>query len=95
MFTTVKVQRINPVTYLFEDYHGKSVAGAFYEHELHRVIYPNVYLVEKMLRKKKDRGISNGWDSMDHTIHEYTKTTLFDKILIHIFCISVTNIINI
>jgi len=94
MFTIVKVQRINPVTYLFKDYREKSVAGAFYEHELHRVIYPNVYLVE-MLRKKKDRGTSNGWDSMDHTIHECIKTTLFDKILIHIFCISVTNIISI
>jgi len=35
MFTIVKIQRINPVTYLLEDYRGKSVTGAFYEHELH------------------------------------------------------------
>jgi len=35
VFKIVKVQRTNPVTYLLEDYRGKSVAGAFYKHELH------------------------------------------------------------
>ena len=52
MFTIVKVQRTNPVTYLFEDYRGKSVAGAFYEHELHLATLPDVYLVKKVLRRK-------------------------------------------
>jgi len=42
----IKIQRTNPVTYLLEDYCGKSIAGAFYEHELHRAT-PDVYLVEK------------------------------------------------
>ncbi|XP_024891137.1 uncharacterized protein LOC112466974 [Temnothorax curvispinosus] len=54
VFKIVKVQRTNPVTYLLEDYRGKSVAGAFYEHELHRATYPDVYLVEKVLRKRGD-----------------------------------------
>ena len=45
----VKMQRTNPVTYLLEDYRGKSVVGAFYEHELHRATHPDVYLVEKAL----------------------------------------------
>jgi len=31
VFKIVKVQHTNSVTYLFEDYHGKSIAGAFYE----------------------------------------------------------------
>ena len=30
VFIIIKIQRINPVTYLLEDYRGKSVAGAFY-----------------------------------------------------------------
>ena len=60
VFTIVKMQRSNPVSYLLEDYHGKSVAGAFYEHELHRAIHPDVYLVEKVLRKKGIRYTSNG-----------------------------------
>ncbi|XP_020298755.1 uncharacterized protein LOC109862991, partial [Pseudomyrmex gracilis] len=41
-----------PVTYLLEDSRGQSVAGGFYEYELHRVAHPEVYLVEKVLRKK-------------------------------------------
>ena len=42
VFTIVKIQRTNPVTYLLEDYHGKFVAGAFYEDELHRATHPDV-----------------------------------------------------
>jgi len=34
-----KVQRTNPVTYLLEDYCGKSIAETFYKYELHRAIY--------------------------------------------------------
>ena len=48
VFTNVKMQTINPITYLLEDYRGKSVARAFYEHELHRATHPDVYLVEKV-----------------------------------------------
>ena len=55
MFRIIKVQKTNLVTYLLEDYHGKSVAGGFYEYELHRVANLNVYLVEKVLHKKGDK----------------------------------------
>ncbi|XP_011050056.1 PREDICTED: uncharacterized protein LOC105143427 [Acromyrmex echinatior] len=72
-----KVQRTNPVTYLLEDYRGKSVADAFYEHELHRAIHPDVYLVEKILRRKRDKiyvkclgfdGSHNSWMHKNHVI---------------------------
>jgi len=36
VFTIVKVQNTNSVTYLLKDYSGKFITGAFYEHELHR-----------------------------------------------------------
>jgi len=36
------------MTYLLEDYRGKSIVGGFYEYELHRDANPNVYLVEKV-----------------------------------------------
>jgi len=55
VFKIVKIQRTNSVTYLLEDYHGKFVAAAFYEHELHRATHPNVYLVEKVLLRKGDK----------------------------------------
>jgi len=45
VFRIVKVQKTNSVTYLLEDYHGKPVAGGFYEYEIHRVANPDVYLV--------------------------------------------------
>jgi len=50
VFKIVKVQRTNPVTYLLKNYHGKSLAGAFYE--LHRAIHPNIYFVENVLRRR-------------------------------------------
>ncbi|XP_077256598.1 uncharacterized protein LOC143894301 [Temnothorax americanus] len=77
VFKIVKVQRTNPVTYLLEDYRGKSVSGGFYEHELHRATYPDVYLVEKVLRRRGDEvyvkwlGFDrshNSWISKDNVI---------------------------
>ncbi|XP_070527373.1 uncharacterized protein [Cardiocondyla obscurior] len=52
VFTIVKVQKTNPVTYLLEDSCGKPIAGGFYEQELLHVNNPDVYLVEKVLRKE-------------------------------------------
>lgn len=55
VFKVTKVQHTNPVTYLLEDCRGEPIAGGFYEYELHRVADPNVYLVEKVLRKRGDK----------------------------------------
>ncbi|XP_018403204.1 PREDICTED: uncharacterized protein LOC108780109 [Cyphomyrmex costatus] len=52
VFNIIKVQQTNPVTYLLEDSRGELIAGGFYEYELHRVANPDVYLVEKVLRKR-------------------------------------------
>ncbi|KAL6265841.1 hypothetical protein P5V15_002662 [Pogonomyrmex californicus] len=72
VFNIVKVQR-TPITYLLEDYRGKSVARTFYEHDLHRATNPDVYLVDKVLRRKETRFTSSDWDLMDHIILEYTR----------------------
>lgn len=72
VFKIVKVQKTNPVTYLLEDSCGKPVAGGFYEYELHRVANPDVYLVEKVLRKRGDKvyvkwlGFNNSHNSWIH-----------------------------
>jgi len=50
VFKIVKVQRTNLVTYLVENYRGKFIDGAFYE--LHRATHPDIYLVEKILRRR-------------------------------------------
>ncbi|RLU21230.1 hypothetical protein DMN91_005603 [Ooceraea biroi] len=54
VFKIVKMQRTDPVTYLLEDYRDKPVAGAFYEHVASRETCPDVYLVEKVLRRRGD-----------------------------------------
>ncbi|XP_026831419.1 uncharacterized protein LOC113563673 [Ooceraea biroi] len=77
VFRIAKVQRTNPVTYLLDDYRDKPVAGAFYEHELHRARYPDVYLVEKVLRRRGDEvyvkwlgfdGSHNSWIHKDNVV---------------------------
>ena len=41
----------NPVTYKLKDYRDQPIAGGFYEQELLKAKYPDVYLVEKVLKK--------------------------------------------
>lgn len=55
IFKIEAVKKTNPVTYLLVDSHNKSIQGGFYEYELHTVKYPNIYLVEKVLRKKSNK----------------------------------------
>ncbi|XP_026829805.1 uncharacterized protein LOC113563012 [Ooceraea biroi] len=64
VFTVSKVQRTNPVTYLLQDYSGKPISGGFYEHELLRARYPDVYLVEKVLRRRGNKEYVK-WLGMD------------------------------
>ncbi|XP_076246242.1 uncharacterized protein LOC143186452 [Calliopsis andreniformis] len=72
VFKIIKVQITNSVTYLLQDSCGKPIAGGFYEHELQRVINPDVYLVEKVLRRKDDKvyvkwlGFDNSHNSWIH-----------------------------
>ncbi|XP_070159818.1 uncharacterized protein [Polyergus mexicanus] len=55
MFKIIKVQKINPVTYVLEDSRGNPVADGFYEYELQRVVNPDVHLVETVICKKMTR----------------------------------------
>lgn len=55
LFKIVEVKITNPVTYLLEDYQGHPIKGAFYEQELQKTLQPDVYLVEKVLKKKKNQ----------------------------------------
>ncbi|XP_020298193.1 uncharacterized protein LOC109862538 [Pseudomyrmex gracilis] len=52
MFRVKKVQQISPATYLLKDYRGEPIACGFYKHELHAVKHPDVYLVEKVVRRR-------------------------------------------
>lgn len=73
VFRISRVKITNPVTYLLEDLQNQPISGGFYEFELQKTKVSDVYLVEKILRKKGSRayvkwlGISadqNSWIEM-------------------------------
>ncbi|XP_029664373.1 uncharacterized protein LOC115236211 [Formica exsecta] len=70
VFKIVKVQKTNPVIYVLEDSRGNSVAGRFYEYELHHVANPDVHLVEKVIRKKGDK-VYVKWLGFDATCNSW------------------------
>lgn len=55
LFKIIKVRITNPPTYLLEDMNGRPISGTFYEQELQRTTQPDLYLVEKVLRRKGNK----------------------------------------
>lgn len=66
LFKIVKVQVTNPVTYILEDTLGHKISGAFYEQEIQKTKYPDLYLVEKILRYKGNK-VYVSWLGLDKT----------------------------
>lgn len=73
VFQISKKQITNPVTYILKDLQNQPIAGGFYEYELQKTKVSDVYLVEKVLKRKGNRafvkwlGISsdqNSWIEM-------------------------------
>lgn len=62
------------MTYLLRNYRGKPITGGFYEHELQRVSNPDVYLVEKILRKRGDE-VYVKWLGMDNSHNSWIHRT--------------------
>lgn len=52
LFKVRLIQPTYPITYLLEDLNGEPILGSFYSEELQKTKYPDVYLVEKILKKK-------------------------------------------
>ncbi|XP_008553170.1 uncharacterized protein LOC103575243 [Microplitis demolitor] len=50
IFTIKEVKNNNPTTYELIDYQDKPIDGGFYEEELIKVEYLDIYLVEKIIR---------------------------------------------
>lgn len=51
IFTINKVHATNLVTYGLKDYKDQPLNGCFYEQELLKTKYPDIYLVEKVIKK--------------------------------------------
>lgn len=52
IFQIAEVKLTNPTTYILKDSQNQEIKGGFYEKELQKVKYPDIYLVEKVLKKK-------------------------------------------
>lgn len=52
IFKIKTVQQTNPITYLLIDHEGNDIKGTVYAEELQSVKHPDLYLVEKIIRKK-------------------------------------------
>jgi excinuclease UvrABC nuclease subunit len=66
VFEIYKVQQTNPVTYLLKDIKENEIKGGFYEYELQKAKYPDVYLMEKIIRRKGNK-LFVKWLGLDNT----------------------------
>lgn len=55
IFTIRKIQFTDPITYLLSDWEGNEIKGGVYGEEMQITKQPNIYLVEKILRKKNGK----------------------------------------
>lgn len=55
IFKIDKVQLTSPITYMLKDYKNGNISGAFYGEELQHVKHPEIYLIEKIVRKRGDK----------------------------------------
>ena len=55
LLTIRKVFSSEPYTYYLKDYKNEEIAGAFYEEELQKCRYSDVYLIEKIIKKQGDK----------------------------------------
>lgn len=69
LFLIKKVNPTKPITYVIEDLHKHPIKGTFYVQELQKTSCPNIYLIERILRKKGSKlfvkwlGLSNSENS--------------------------------
>lgn len=55
IFKIVKVLPTDPITYRLCDFNGREISGCFYEYELQKTQNKDVYLVEKILKRRRDK----------------------------------------
>lgn len=66
IFQVRQIKLTNPTTYLLKDINNQEIIGCFYEQQLQKVKYHDVYLVEKILKRKGDR-VFVKWLGFDKT----------------------------
>lgn len=72
IFKIIQVKRTNPTTYILQDEKNNIIQGAFYTEELLKTNFPDVYLVEKVLKTKGDK-VYIKWLGFDNTHNSWIK----------------------
>lgn len=69
IFKVHEIKKTEPRTYILQDYQGNIIQGGFYEPELLSAKYPDIYLVEKILKRRGNRVLVKwlGFPSKDNT----------------------------
>jgi len=55
VFMIRKVQLTNPTTFLLKDMQNENIEGAFYKEQLQKTHHHDIYLVEKVLKRRKNK----------------------------------------
>lgn len=55
IFRIVKIQNTTPVVFLLNDLKNEPILGSFYEQELKRTKFKDIYLIDKIIKKEKNR----------------------------------------
>jgi len=83
IFKISKVQKTSPITYKIVEYDGTPIEGSFYEQELLKTEYMNIFEVEKILKKRKNKGKTQyyvKWLGWDEKYDEWIDENQLDKI---------------
>ena len=69
IFTIVKLLPIIPYTYKLKDYQNKPLGGCFYEQELLKAKITDIYLIQKIVRRKRNKVLVKwlGFDDSHNT----------------------------
>lgn len=79
IFSITRVLPTYPVvTYNLKDYKNEAIAGGFYEEELTKVKYPDIYLVEKIL-KKRNNEVYVKWLGFDNSHNSWISKDSLSK----------------
>jgi hypothetical protein len=78
IFIIDKVNKTLPPTYNLRDYTGRPITGCFYTEEISKTNFPNNYLVEKVLRKNRNR-ILVKWLGFDNSHNTWIKASDIEK----------------
>lgn len=66
IFKIIKINNSNPTTFILEDLEKNIIKGGFYPEEIQKVKHPDVYLVEKIL-KRKGNNVLVKWLGLNHS----------------------------